>query len=474
MKMNYRAICLRVGVVAGVAAGLVAAGAQGAAVKRISSLIPKIAQSLVIVQYTAENEFHKTNKVSGQGIVLNRQGVILVSSDLIPQDVPLDYIHHLRIRVVRGDMPKVAAQYLGRTVDGLFCYIRALKPLVDAPPLNTSAIAKPYLAERVFSIGRLGKDQAYGAFVGVNRIKAMIPLVHTLIATDSFGLTDATSPVFDYRTGKLVGMTVPNPGDGMILTLLGRSVPVTLRDNQQVGMFIGYQSFADDLKNIPTKRFVAKVPWFGTLDSSGLRSAVRKLYNIKQPSGLMVGQVIPGMPAAKGGLKSRDIILTVNGKPFAHTPVAALMVARFERVMQKLKPGEKVKLGILRNGKPRNLTITVGQAPTPPSRLPRYYDRKIGLVVHDLAFIDTYSRKLPPTQKGVYVVLVHNGKPASLGTTPVQPGYIITRVDDHRITNIAAFKKLVTQAETTAGKSEIIFEVIKGNGRTAACHVSLN
>ncbi len=72
------------------------------------------------------------------------------------------------------------------------------------------------------------------------------------------------------------------------------------------------------------------------------------------------------------------------------------------------------------------------------------------------------------------MVLVHNGKPASLGTTPVQPGYIITRVDDHRVDDIVAFKKLVTKAETTPGKPEIIFEVIKGDGRTAACHVSLN
>ncbi len=471
--MNDRSTLHRVPALVSLSAGILTACVTASAAPKVAKLVPEIARSIVVVQYTAENEFHKTNKVSGQGVVLNKKGVVLVSSDLIPQDIPLDYIHHLKIRIVHGDMPKISAQYLGRTVDGLFCYVRALKPLA-ATPLQFSAAAKPYLAERVFSVGRLGKDQAYGAFVGVNRIKAMIPLVHTLIATDSFGLTDANSPVFDYRTGKFIGLTVPNPGDGMILTLLGRSVPVTLRDNQQVGMFIGYNSFKQDLTDIPTKRFVAKIPWFGTLDSSGLRSAVRKLYNIKQRSGLMVGQVIPGMPAAKGGLKSRDIILTVDGKPFAHTPVAALMVERFEHRMQQLKPGQVIKLGILRNGKPKTITITVGQAPTPPSRLPRYYDRKIGLVVHNLAFIDAYSRKLPLTQKGVYVVLVHNGKPASLGTTPVQPGYIITRVDDHRVDDIVAFKKLVTKAETTPGKPEIIFEVIKGDGRTAACHVSLN
>ena len=471
--MNYYARFMRILAVTGVPLGIWAVCASAMAAPRLPTLIPEIARSIVIVQYTAENEFHKTNKVSGQGLVLNKRGVVLVSSDLIPQDIPLAYIHHLIIRVAAGDMPKIPAQYLGRTVDGLFCYVRALKPLA-APPLNISATAKPYLAQRVFSVGRLGKDQAYAAFVGVNRIKAMIPLVHTLLATESFGLTDANSPVFAYRTGKFVGITVPNPGDGMILTLLGRSVPVTLRDNQQVGMFVAYRSFADDLAHIPTHRFVVKIPWLGTLDSTGLRPAVRKLYNIKQPSGLMVGQVIPSMPAARGGLKSRDIILTVNGRPFAHTPVPVLMVQRFEHVMQTFKPGEIIKFGILRNGKPKIITIKVGSAPIPPSRLPRYYDRKIGLVVHDLAFIDTYSRKLPLTQKGVYVVLVHNGKPASLGTTPVQPGYIITRVDNHRIANVVAFKKLVTKAENTPGKSELVFEVIKANGHTAACHVSLN
>ncbi len=471
--MNHRTTGLRGLAMAWISVGLTAACASASAAPSVAKRIPEIARSIVVVQYTAENEFHKTNKLSGQGIVLNKQGVVLISSDLIPQDIPLDYIRHLKIRLAQGDMPKIPAEYLGRTVDGLFCYVRALKPL-DAPPLQISSISKPSLGQRVYSVGRLGKDQAYGAFVGVNRIKAMIPLVHTLIATDSFGLTDANSPVFDYRTGKFAGVTVPNPGDGMVMSLLGRSVPVTLRDNQQVGMFIAYNSIKQDLTDIPTKRFIARIPWLGTLDSTGLRSAVRKLYNIKLRSGLMVGQVIPGMPAAKGGLKSRDIILTVDGKPFAHTPVATLMVARFEHRMQQFKPGQTVKLGILRNGKPKTISITIGQAPTPPSRLPRYYDRKIGLVVHNLAFIDTYSRKLPLSQKGVYVVLVHNGKPASLGTTPVQPGYIITRVDDHRINDINGFKKLVTQAEATPGKPEIVFEVIKGDGRTAACHVSLD
>ncbi len=459
--------------VAAVMAGFCASAATASSPARLSAVVPHIAKSLVVVQYTVENEFHKTYKVSGQGIVLDKRGVVLVAADVIPQDIPLSYIHRLRIVIAKGDMPKQSAEYLGRTVDGLFCYIRALKPL-DVPPLEISETAQPYLAERVFSVGRLGKDQAYGPYVGVNRIKAMVPLVHTLMATDSFGLTNATSPVYDYRTGKLIGITVPNPGDGMMMTLLDRTVPVVLRDNQQVGMFVGYKSVARDLTEVPTKRFTVKIPWFGTLGSTGLRSAVRKIYDIHQLSGLMVGQVIPGMPADKAGLKSRDIILTVNGKPFAHTPIPALMVARFEHAMQNLRPGQIVKLGILRNGKPKTITVTIAQMPTPASRMPRYYDRKIGLVVHDLAFVDTYSRKLPLTQKGVYVVLVRNGKPASLGTTPVQPGYIITRVDDHHVDDIAAFKKLVTKAESTPGKQEIIFEVIKSNGRTAACHVSLN
>ena len=49
---------------------------------------------------------------------------------------------------------------------------------------------------------------------------------------------------------------------------------------------------------------------------TGLQEDVRELRKISQPSGVMVGTVIPNEDADKAGLKARDIILKVDDKEF--------------------------------------------------------------------------------------------------------------------------------------------------------------
>jgi hypothetical protein len=68
--------------------------AVGATADRIqagvsTAQINQIARSLVWVKYTAENEFKKSTKLRAQGIVLNKQGVVMVTSDLFPDALPL-------------------------------------------------------------------------------------------------------------------------------------------------------------------------------------------------------------------------------------------------------------------------------------------------------------------------------------------------------------------------------------------------
>jgi len=93
-----------------------------------------VAKSLVWVKYTAENEFKKSTKLRAQGIVLNQQGVVMVTSALFPPVLPLSYIHHLKITLPFGRMKTIPAEYLGRSSDGVMCYVKALKPL-HLPPL---------------------------------------------------------------------------------------------------------------------------------------------------------------------------------------------------------------------------------------------------------------------------------------------------------------------------------------------------
>ncbi len=445
----------------------------GAARPDMASVVGRISKSLVVVEYTAENELHKTRKVSGQGIVLTGSGVVLISGSMLPDELPLSYVHHLIIRIPRGTLRKVPAEFLGRTTDGSFCYIKALKPL-NLPPLPVTDGGTPILAEKVFAVGLLSKRLGYSAYIGISRVKAKVTLIHQVCDTQTFGLTCANSPVFDYHTDQLVGITFPSPGTAVELSIAGHSAPVSINDPEQDPLFVTYSDVKAALTTVPSKRFHVQRPWLGVVGLVGMKSALRRLYKVKQAAGVIVGSVIPGMPAAKAGLKSQDIILTIDGKAFSTSPVPDLMLAQFERRIQRIHPGQKIALGILRNGtKALTLPVTIGVMPVLAAQKKHYYNHRLGLVTRNLVFDDTYLRKLPAKQTGVMVVLIKNGAPASLGNTPLMVGYIITKLNDQPVINAVSFQKQLHDAVKKAAGGDLVFVVIKPDGNTAVCRIGL-
>ncbi len=78
--------------------------------------------------------------------------------------------------------------------------------------------------------------------------------------------------------------------------------------------------------------------------------AINRVYGAG--SGVTVAHVVPGSPADSAGLKTGDTITTVDGKKVTKgTELVAEIASR--------KPGSKVMLGFLRNGKPQETTVTV-------------------------------------------------------------------------------------------------------------------
>jgi putative serine protease PepD len=73
-------------------------------------------------------------------------------------------------------------------------------------------------------------------------------------------------------------------------------------------------------------------------------------------SGAVVSAVVPGGPAAAGGLVAGDKIVEIDGRPVqAADDVSAAVEAR--------KPGEQAKLTVIRGGDRRTLTVDLGTRP---------------------------------------------------------------------------------------------------------------
>jgi S1-C subfamily serine protease len=71
---------------------------------------------------------------------------------------------------------------------------------------------------------------------------------------------------------------------------------------------------------------------------------------------IVVNDVLPDSPAAKAGLKKGDVILKMEKKEYKD-PMELV------KVLVTKKPGDKITLGIKRDGKEMDVEVTLAEAP---------------------------------------------------------------------------------------------------------------
>ena len=186
----------------------------------------------------------------------------------------------------------------------------------------------------------------------------------------------------------------------------------------------------------------------------GLSDAVNRVYGFK--SGVLVQQVQPGGPADKAGLKQGDIITTIDGRNIKDGDDLVNEIA-------SRRPGSSIRLGFVRDGKPTDTTVTIGDRdkvfadlgnPQPDTSAEPSADAgetKLGLVVRDLT--PAVSSKLKTS--GVLIESVKTGTFADL--QGLEPGLVITRVNRQPTGSKSEFNAVVSKLKTG---DDVVFEVI--------------
>jgi serine protease Do len=154
-------------------------------------------------------------------------------------------------------------------------------------------------------------------------------------------------------------------------------------------------------------------------------------FNLNEASGAIVAQVTPDSPASRAGLKNGDVIDQLNGQKMPNGSALQMAIA-------DVPPGTKVQLGILRNGHPQTIDLTVGEyhgnsqvADNDEANGTTGHGGKLGLAMSDITPDVRQQLNLPNDVKGAAIQSVRPGSPAE--DAGLQPGDVIVQVNRHDV-----------------------------------------
>jgi serine protease Do len=164
-------------------------------------------------------------------------------------------------------------------------------------------------------------------------------------------------------------------------------------------------------------------------------ATLAKTFGLPQPEGALVSDVDDDGPADKAGLKSGDVILGLDGQPVDESSQLPARVAA-------LKPGQKSKLSVWRDGKTKELSVEVGEMKAndvaDASDAQGASQGRLGLAVRPLS-------KDEQRESDAAGLLVEDvaGNAADAG---IQPGDIVISANGHTVTDVEGLRKAVEKA----------------------------
>ncbi|HDS9361032.1 TPA: serine endoprotease DegP [Enterobacter chengduensis] len=137
--------------------------------------------------------------------------------------------------------------------------------------------------------------------------------------------------------------------------LIGINTAILAPDGGNIG--IGFAIPSNMVKNLTEQMVKYGQVKRGELGIMGteLNSELAKAMKVDAQRGAFVSQVMANSSAAKAGIKAGDVITSLNGKP-----ISSFAALRAE--VGSMPIGSKVTLGLLRDGKPVNVSLELQQS----------------------------------------------------------------------------------------------------------------
>jgi len=330
----------RVGLAGAAALAVVAACTTGHAVRSAARTHLQAGYESAVARELRSVVEIEAGQAIGSGVVLDRHGDIVTNAHVVGT------AKKFVVRVSTTSQP-LRARLIGMFTPDDLAVIRVAKDANDLRPVHWANSAKARVGQIVLAMGA------------------------------PYGLIDSVTQGIVSATGRIVtGPTIPgqpptviadavqtsaaiNPGNsgGALVLLSGRvlGIPALTAQDRELGgpaEGIGFAIPANTVVDI-SRQLIR----FGKVTRSGRASlditGETHVSSSGKPDGVTVERARPGGAAAAASVRPGDVIAGIGGQPTADA-------ADLESALIGYRPGERVRVELLRDGNPREVIATLG------------------------------------------------------------------------------------------------------------------
>jgi S1-C subfamily serine protease len=285
----------------------------------------------------------------GSGFIFDRRGYILTNAHVIEGAEIID--------VILGNGELIKGTVIGADGATDIAIVKIEPPSGSMPVVTMGDSSRLEIGQKAIAIGNpYGLDQtiSVGIVSGLNRItpnpaRSGSQLYIQTDAAINFG--NSGGPLLNSQ-GEVIGINT-----AIIASAQNLAFAVPINTAKAV---------------IPELLASGRVvrPWLG-ITGRALTKKIMDLIKLPLAEGILVEEVQKGSPADKAGIKTGELLITVEGEKYLlggdiitkingqPTPD----VPQFLRIISRLKPGDNIKMEIFREGKIKKLELTLSEKP---------------------------------------------------------------------------------------------------------------
>ena len=273
----------------------------------------------------------------GSGVLVSPEGIILTNHHVISDADEID--------VALSDGRKVKAKIIGSDPETDIAVLK-IEPKQLPTPITLGKIESVHVGDVVLAIGNpfgVGQTVTSGIVSAMGRDHVGINTFENFIQTDAaINPGNSGGALVDTR-GNLIGINTAiysNNGGSMGI---GFAIPVNLAK----------QVMESILKNGGVTR-----GWIGVEPQNLSKELSESLGLPSTTVGVLISGVLEGGPAARGGVKPGDVLVSVDGN-------STRDVRQLLNQIAQIGPGNEATLKVLRKDKALELKVQAGKRPKP-------------------------------------------------------------------------------------------------------------